>query len=479
MSKIQAVGLKDSTLAISKNFFDKIKQFDRKDTSNYHMNLSVLVAEFTKKMRKGGIGEFISFMEKHKFDYIGDDEKSKEIRAMYEDAFEYLAVHIVNEYSASDLNRFFPEEHFGIEVKPKLGQPSEFATYLVKLLGYWVRRLFNVQRSELDNANGDDALLVSKMKVVREGLKKEKGHYELHRSGLYGKNIKEIASALAKKSIKANVEQPENADANSTNSNSEGGQPQMVEQVPPQVSSVHVAPPSSSPTPPPSVINPAQTPPPPPPPSVINQAQTTLATTTPSNASRSAPNPPIKPKPVVSDRDNLLAQIRNGIKLKSTTEPTISQKVPTEIDETNLEAIISRAMNKRRVALEEEAEDAQNTSGDEWDGNSKKGVDTVDFVEPRYFVEFDNQGQIDVFMSNLEKKIPQNFSFERPRDAVDGIVEVDGVAEIIRKVKSAFTETNTQKTNSVSQFGQFIKSLIPKGKDKSEEPPRSSGSPSP
>ena len=153
-----------------------------------------------------------------------------------------------------------------------------------------------------------------------------------------------------------------------------------------------------------------------------------------------------------SDRDNLLAAIRNGIKLKK-VEATAHKEETSDPNNLDLHEALKKALLKHKNVQDndsdDEYEDNNEVNRSEWDG-----PDCVDSAEEaEAYFELENEDEADAMMKILQHTIPQNsldfdFIAEKIANAFDLISGLKSQSEQARKhtekCLSTFFSANNQ-----------------------------------
>lgn len=370
MPKIKAVGLQRRTIGIMNDFFDNIDMLNDKNLSSYQMNLSIRVKKFFEDMNQLGEQEFAEFLKKHQFENRDLAQQQK-----YNDAFNCLVALIVNEYAESDLLRYFLPKKYSIEAKPTSESSSLRIVYWARLLGYWVRKLFNTQRFEMVNAETDNESLGSAIKVIKQDLR-ESNYFDLLQNAIFQENLGVVVGKFVENRNIANVEQVENetssngdispaADDSSESfrrrgfnfdTSSSTSTSQLVTKL--------VLPPS----------------PPPPPPAPTGTVNPVSASPGPSTSAVKTTKAPVRSALGNNDTDALFNAIKKGVSLKRIEEREKLQNKPNLKNSPDMEEVLKKALAIRRDAIEGNPKKTQEEGNDEdWgDGPKTIGSETTE-----------------------------------------------------------------------------------------------------
>ncbi|WP_339049926.1 WH2 domain-containing protein [Rickettsiella endosymbiont of Xylota segnis] len=421
MAQIKSTGLNRETLDITTEFFKNVKNLDKNDPSNYQLELFHLVEKFFKYMNRLGELEFASFLAKHQFDHYDPVQQEK-----YTDAFNCLVAFIVEKYNESDLLRYFlPKEH-SIENKPQLTSDSWRIVYWAKFLTYWLgSKLFNRQKFIMQ---GDKKISLKVSIAIVKGLH-DQNYFDLNQNAGFKENLDSIVQTFVAKRKQMFVNTIQSIQSSSKLITED--ETQQVAQKS-EISSSQSTTSSFAPPPPPA----------PPFAPILPSSKTNLQRQESIVATSG------------SDRDNLLAAIRDGIKLKK-VEATAPKEVTSDSNNLNLHEAIKNALLKKFKNVQDNDSDNENESNkegnhSEWDG----GGDVVDSAgEAEAYFELENKDEADAMMKILQHTIPQNsldfdFIAEKIVNAFDLISGLKSQSEQARKhtekCLSTFFSANNQ-----------------------------------
>ncbi len=195
--------LQNRTYKILEAFTNKIGEIKLEDNDYSEMALLGCTKEFFNEMNKLNMEEFGKIFE-YNFFSATDAEK----REKYQKCLNFLVALLINEYSESDLLRyFFPANLSHAEKRPEYvnSRYSSFlsrVSYWFQFLGYCLRQLSNKPKYEPSSTDANASYLVGVIKDIKKLLKEREDYLLQYTTNEGFKNKLEICVAqVEKKSI--------------------------------------------------------------------------------------------------------------------------------------------------------------------------------------------------------------------------------------------------------------------------------------
>lgn len=207
MPTIKSVGLQKKTVKLVSEFFENIKKLDEKDSSTAQMNLFHTVEVFFNAMNKLNKRELISLLEKHQFSNADPVQQTK-----YNEAFFCLVALIVNNYTESDLSRYFFPKEYSVENIPE-SEGSWRIVYWAKFLTYWLgSKLFNSRQFNLIKKDYIDR--ATSIRIIKNSLNENDYYSVRNQDAGFNKCLKSIVNAFVEKRDPSFAYQPVSVDNN-------------------------------------------------------------------------------------------------------------------------------------------------------------------------------------------------------------------------------------------------------------------------
>lgn len=464
MPTIKSVGLQKKTVKLVSEFFENIKKLDEKNSSTAQMNLFYTVEDFFNAMNKLNKRELISLLEKHQFSNADPVQQAK-----YNEAFFCLVALIVNNYTESDLSRYFFPKEYSVENIPE-SKGSWRIVYWAKFLTYWLgSKLFNSRQFDLIKKDYVDRS--TSIRIIKNSLNENDYYSVRNQDAGFNKCLKSIVNAFVEKRDPSFAYQPVSVDNNydMTTINTQMSPPADSQQqenkglldnsakqqksetgtssaasdsqpASPQLSSLGkdgIKGVEDNQNATPQTNNEEQL--------LPNTLQSNSISTLPSSipaanvVAAAPPPPPPAPPPApapaqeklvvdTEGRNALLAQIRQGMSLKKVPEPLAKAEV--KADKSNLLQNIAVALESRRMAMGENEVEAysddnafkqQDSSDADWSDEdapdsvvarplADKEAIAISKLFPTMRAALENEAQVTALLNLVEYRLTREYS---------------------------------------------------------------------